>query len=69
MIGRFKEKLVAAVMVSVALLCMGLPVSAEGLPATGDGSGMMLPVVIGLLAVSAVLIVVFLVLSAKNKRR
>ena len=52
----------------LSAVCACVPAFAASLPATGDGSGMLVPVMGGLLGLSVILIIIFLVVSSKKKR-
>ena len=58
----------SAVWAAALTMCLGVSAFAAEIPFTGDGSGAMVPIMIGLVAVSAVLIVAFFVLSAKKRK-
>lgn len=66
MFGKYMNKAVSALVAAFTIGGLSVP-SYALIPATGDGSGAAIPIVIGGLAVSAVLIVVFFVLSGKKK--
>ena len=66
MFGRHFRKSVAVLWATAVLLGVMLPVWA--LPPTGDGSSTMLPLILGLLGLSAILIVVYILLSVHKKK-
>ena len=64
--GKFGKRAVSLLVTVSCALALGLPVFA--LPPTGDGSSTMLPLMAGLLGLSLLLIVVYVVLSGKKKK-
>ena len=69
MLNHFSRQLMALFFTAATAIGLGTPAHATGNPPTGDGSSIMMPLMIGLLALSAVLIVVYLVLSARKRKR
>ena len=67
MFGKRGKHLISVMMTLLCAAFLGMPVFA-GIPSTVDGSGMLLPIMGGLLVVSIILIVVYVILSKKKKR-
>lgn len=67
--SNFFKKVATLVVAALSAVLLGIPVFAVTNPATGDGTKLILPIMGGLLAVSVILIIVYLVLSAKNKKK
>lgn len=61
------KKLAVMLLVSASAVCLlSQPVFAQ-IPETGDGAGALIPIMGGLLGISAVLVIVYFVLSKKRK--
>ena len=66
MFGNFCRRAFALTLAAAAVALAGVP--AFALPPTGDSSSTVIPIVVGLLALSVVLILVYVILSAKKKK-
>ncbi len=63
---KFVKRAISMLLAALTAVALGLPVFA--LPPTGDGSSTMIPVMVGLLGLSVVLIIVYVILSGKKKK-